>query len=145
MRKTRGMWNSATLFKATVVGLRSEEERSNAGGFDSLSVWRFAGRTRATCGNVGVTGGRGNVGVAEGHQSVRPAWLARVKRPMNMSSRPWKFTKGRTTEAKQPFQTRHRWKRQRPHERGRKHLYEQRDGHRSRLSRQRLNRLKQAV
>jgi hypothetical protein len=47
------------------------------------------------------------VGVAEGHRSVRPAWLGRVKRPMNLSIRPWKFTLGKTTEAKQPFQTRH--------------------------------------
>jgi hypothetical protein len=37
------------------------------------------------------------VRVAEGRRGVRPAWLGRVKRPVDLSIRPWYYTLGKTT------------------------------------------------
>jgi hypothetical protein len=48
---------------------------------------------------------------------------------------PMEFHRGEDDQSKAPFQMRHCQKRRRPHERGRKHLYERQDGHRGRLSR----------
>jgi hypothetical protein len=65
------------------------------------------------------------VGVAEGRQSVRPAWLGRVKRPMNMSTRPFsEIHVGEDDQSEAAVSDKASPKRRRPHERGRKHLYE---------------------
>jgi hypothetical protein len=125
MRKTRDMRNYATLFKVTEDALRSKED-------DPCRRLRFS-----LCITLhGTHRKHWNVRASGSLKGVKASYLMRACEATheNVDS-PMEFHRGQDDRSEAPFQMRHRRKRRRPHERGREHLYERQDGHRSRLSR----------